>query len=162
MSSINNSKIDIQKPNDIPPSPNNAKPNVGSSLYSTDSLSSLKVIKHDTIESLQSVFWEVPINELDKLQIEAETNLGNETLISSSMQKSQIENVGYWGFAIFDANEIHYWAKNNVPKRDLIFFFAHELGHIVGTADKDDWQEELRADSYAAVALKTLELAGFV
>jgi hypothetical protein len=131
-----------------------------SNIFSNDRLSSLKVIKHNTIESLQSVFWETTIDKLKDLQIEADTNNGNVVKMDAATEKSQIENNGYWGFAITDKNEIHYWAKPDVNKADLISFFAHELGHIVGTADKDDWQEELRADSYAVVALKTLEIIG--
>lgn len=127
------------------------------SFYSTDKLLKTKLIKHDSIESLESVFWGVPVNELQNIKIEADTSSGEILKSNYTEHKKQIENNGYWGFAITDKNEIHYWAKPDTSKEDLIFFFAHELGHIVGTPDKDDWEEELRADSYAEVTLKTFE-----
>lgn len=128
-------------------------------LYSTDKLKHLKIIKHDTIESVYAEYCGVSIEELQFLKTDSYETSDGVLKISFSQLKEMIENNGYWGFALTEEVEIHYWVKNNVAKKDLIFFFAHELGHIIGKADKDDLQEELRADSYAKVALKAYELA---
>jgi hypothetical protein len=79
-----------------------------------------------------------------------------------------IRGMGFWGFAETATNTIRFWA-GKVRRDQLLFFFAHELGHIADEHAKK-WRrgagpnDELRADLYAwvtreatAITAKTLK-----
>jgi hypothetical protein len=73
-----------------------------------------------------------------------------------------ITKAGFWGYCdkVSDTkHEIHYWHDGKRSLEELTRFFAHELGHLTGEPDPDDWAEEGRADSFADVATQALGFA---
>jgi hypothetical protein len=65
---------------------------------------------------------------------------------------SNIRKDGYWGFADSTTRTIHYWASRRAPKKELLGFFAHEIGHLTGQQKKREIEEERRAEEFRAVA----------
>jgi hypothetical protein len=109
--------------------------------------------KYATIDKLILASYEGEFNSIDDLKKETMGGLDqdeNEVEYSYEDQVNGIQEQGVWGFIADDI--IHYWKNNNVPMETLIHFFAHEIGHGTGEQDSDDFQEEMRAESYGNVA----------
>lgn len=82
----------------------------------------------------------------------------NELEFSYEQQKNGIIEQGYWGWV--DENKvIHFWIGKELSMEELIHFFAHEIGHRTGEPDKDDFQEEMRAEGYGRTATLAYEFA---
>jgi len=60
-----------------------------------------------------------------------------------------------WGFARRPKSEIHVWIGKHASFNDVLNLFAHEYGHLEPRQD----DEELRADSFARVAVRAFETA---
>lgn len=140
-------------------SPSIANAPVSSSRYDCDRLANVKLVKHETIKSILAAHYNEPEQKVYDVKITADLFDGTSRNMTVGEEAKAIENMGLWGFALTEENEIHYWIGNDNKKEDLVFFIAHELGHLVGEEDADDMHEEFRADSYAYVALKAFELA---
>ena len=66
-----------------------------------------------------------------------------------------IKMQGVWGYITHTDSTIHYWIDKtrNFKVKDLLHFFAHEIGHGTGTPLEDHFQEEMRAEEFASVAM---------
>lgn len=71
----------------------------------------------------------------------------------------RLKKMGFWGLVRHQPGPptLHWWHDGKRPYRTLLTFFAHELGHIVD----EDADREVRADQYAAVAIKAHNLARY-
>lgn len=67
-----------------------------------------------------------------------------------------IEDLGYWGHCDTNSNTIHIWSGNATDEQ-LAMLIGHELGHASGVR-VDGFAEEIRADTYGAVAVETIHL----
>lgn len=69
-----------------------------------------------------------------------------------------IAKPGMWAFTSTTAKPpvIHYWHDGKRTETELAMMFGHELGHNLGTAAKNDWKEECRADDYGIAAVHAL------
>lgn len=139
-------------------SPNDSNVPVSSSRYNCERLANVKLVKHETIKSILAAHYNAPEEKVYDIKITADLYDGTSRNMLVADEAKAIDNMGLWGFALAEENEIHYWLGDDNKKEDLVFFIAHELGHLVGEEDADDMHEEFRADSYAYVALKAFEL----
>lgn len=67
-----------------------------------------------------------------------------------------IKSHGFWGFVRISRGKavIHWWASEDAPVEDVVHLLSHELGHISFRQEGDAVMEEVRADSYADVAVE--------
>lgn len=83
---------------------------------------------------------------------------GNIVEITYEKEMAAIREMGVWGFADTLDRHIHAWADPSTPRETVIYMLAHEIAHLAGTPSEDDVQEELRAESYGAVAAQAFSL----
>ena len=57
---------------------------------------------------------------------------------------------------------IRYWVSSEATEKDIIEFFAHEIGHHMGRAYVDEMLEEKKAVSYERVAGLAYDIAKLV
>ena len=129
---------------------------ISTNRYNEENINDVKIIRHETIESILIFF--TGEEELENSVVSTETFDNRILDITMQHLTDSIQKMGLCGFALKEEKEIHYWIGESKDRKDLIFFIAHELGHLIGQIEEDDKEEEHRADSYGYVALKAIEL----
>jgi hypothetical protein len=122
-----------------------------------------KLKSYDTIEgvllaSFQQEDESFTMEDLREGTIGGKDQNENDVEVSFEKQKEGIIKQGHWGW-IDENNVIHYWIGHDLPLENLIHFFAHEIGHNTGIQDKDDFQEEMRAEGYGQTATLAYKFA---
>lgn len=109
--------------------------------------------RYRTARAIVQAFMRGPRSKSWKLEeVVFENSDGSETTGPDVV--AQYEEMGVWGFADTRARPpvIHYWHDGKRSESELIQFFGHEMGHLVGKPLKSGWPEENRADDYGYVA----------
>lgn len=122
----------------------------------------IKFKKHKTIQSLLKQYYNFEKAEDFSLKDIGEIGLcdgaGKEFTITIQDEIDNWKQIGYWGFADSNTRTVHYWVTPTIDKSELLFFFAHEIGHLSGKQYKNELREEMRADSYAFAATLALKI----
>lgn len=144
------------------------KPNLKERI---DLFTPFKVVRYKTIAQVmeqlggEPVFESIGSNGDGKFEEESKEFLFEDAL-------EGIKETGIWGFIGKDDYTIHFWA-DNPDLETLIFFFGHEIGHVMDTYDTDDSsfegtpdeglihavRNENVADGYAFTATEAYRLA---
>ena len=115
-----------------------------------------KLKKYDSLDECVLASWKYEDPFLTDEEIKESTITcfdanGKEIEITYRQQAEAMKSQGVWGWIDLQF-VIHFWWNGKVPFNELIHFFAHEIGHRVGVAEKDDLKEELRAETYGYTA----------
>lgn len=77
---------------------------------------------------------------------------GNDVDIPMEDVYAGMRSLGCWGWVDTEKLIIHSWAEKNTDPMQIMHFLGHEIGHVTGAADEDDFEEEMRAEQYGHVA----------
>jgi hypothetical protein len=119
-----------------------------------------KLKRYESIDGVIAELYGIPEGELSSDGIEGKgiSESGEEVDFNYEQQKEGISKQGYWGW-VDDSKVIHYWIGKDTPIKELIHFFAHEIGHQTGEQNSDDYLEEMRAEQFGRVATLAYDLA---
>lgn len=113
------------------------------------------------LASFQSDDEPITAEDLKEITVSGLDSNENELEFSYEQQKEGIVEQGHWGWIDSD-NVIHYWIGKELSMKELIHFFAHEIGHGTGEPEEDGFKEEMRAESYGSVATLAYEFAKLI
>ncbi|MDH0348121.1 hypothetical protein [Aeromonas dhakensis] len=83
---------------------------------------------------------------------------GQEVSVSQEQLLEGMRAMGCWGWVDTELNVIHAWMAPDADPGLVAHFLAHEIGHVTGHPDPDDFQEEMRAEQFGHVASQALRL----
>lgn len=83
---------------------------------------------------------------------------GQEVSISQEQVLEGMRAMGCWGWVDTELKVIHAWMAPDADPGLVAHFLAHEIGHVTGHPDPDDFQEEMRAEQFGYVASQALRL----
>lgn len=115
---------------------------------------------YSTPEALHRAMWS-PAAEAEGMTYEALiaesstsafTTDGREIQVTHEEEMDAIRLMGVWGFCDTNTSQIHAWAAPDTPRLKVIHMLAHEIGHLTGTPDENDLEEEMRAEAFGQVA----------
>ena len=112
----------------------------------------IKIQVHDSPESVESALWRLPVEELSQGSVGCVDGQGNDIEMSFDEQMKAIKQMGFYGFADSKNKVIHIWASLEASIEDLVAFFAHERGHLIGPNHRDFLKEEQKAELYSICA----------
>lgn len=126
-------------------------------------VSQLKLVRHETPESILSAYWHadengLTIEELLASDLTGNTEGGEEITCSVRDELEAINRLGFWGYAAPNG-EIHVWVSERSIPAAVMFFLGHEIGHRsgkqvdTGNPVQDEADEERRADEYGMAAM---------
>lgn len=117
-----------------------------------------KFIRHETAESLVDAYFKDDYQN-DEGRYEGFQAVGGDAIALTKEQiLTAVKGQGRWAFAETDTREIHYWSDpSRTSAAGLAFLLGHEVGHLTGKEDPDDWEEEVRADTYGSAVITVLE-----
>lgn len=130
-------------------------------------VSQLKLVRHETPESILAAYWHadengLTVEELLASELTGSTEGGEEITCTVSDELDAIKRMGFWGYATPD-NEIHVWVSEDASPAGVMFFLGHEIGHRsgmpvdTGNPLQDEANEERRADEYGKAAMQAYE-----
>lgn len=116
--------------------------------------------RYSSLNQLFKKQWGVSLKEYsDSVVTGVDIISGTKVDYAGKDEISVLKSNGFYGFSERKKNTIHFWFDSKkVSKSDLISFFSHEMGHLVGKKIDDPIEEEKRAFTYSAVSLKTMEI----
>ena len=120
----------------------------------------LRIVGYSSHECVYRKMWEkeaesdgVTVNELlansEFVGIDED---GGEIEVPMDDVYAGMRALGCWGWVDTGNYVIHAWAENDADPLQIMHFLAHEIGHVTGTPDADDFEEEMRAEQYGYVA----------
>jgi hypothetical protein len=126
----------------------------------------LKIVWYSTPEEAYGKMWEPAAQEEDMTVDELVAasafmgidQNGKDIELSSEDAFAGMHALGCWGWVDTDLNIIHAWSSPDADPAMVMHFLAHEIAHATGTADDDDFQEEMRAEQYGHVARLAFKL----
>lgn len=133
-------------------------------------LDSVKMVRHDSPETLLATYWKVPVEELGEssfggghaLDCLAE-DYNPENEVPASEILDGIRESGFYGFGNCNENQLHYWLDDSkADEANLVHFFAHELAHLLKHADAPPEKEvvcEVEAEYFGLIAKRAHVLA---
>lgn len=83
---------------------------------------------------------------------------GQEVSVSQEQVLEGMRAMGCWGWVDTELKVIHAWMAPDADPGLVAHFLAHEIGHVTGHPDPDDFQEEMRAEQFGHVASQALRL----
>lgn len=120
---------------------------------------------YPTFEAVEHAYW-APVAEAEGIPyedlLEAENGgldeHGNEVTYTREQMLEGMKRSGCWAFADTNTNTIHAWADASAEPQLVVHMLAHEVGHLTGTPDPDEFQDEMRAEQFGAVAAQAFAL----
>lgn len=93
-------------------------------LELTSSEVSLKLVRHDTPESILAEHWGYPWEELKEGTMAAFDEEGNEEDYSFESIIEGMYLQKFWGFANKEKSEIHVWVMSDADEQEVAFFLG--------------------------------------
>ena len=132
----------------------------------TEPIEPLGIVWHTTPENVFYAMWEAAClaEGITAAEFPATTVIGvssqtgDEEAMTVEQVVTNIRDMGMWGFVDTETRTIHAWADPAASPGDVLHMLAHEVGHVTGEPDEDEEAEEIRADTFAAVAAEAYRL----
>lgn len=129
-------------------------------------MTDLKLLKYEDVECLYLDLYkldnpDITEDDIKNASNEFEDSEGKEYTLTFDEVISNIKKQGFWAHIGTKDKIIRYWIDkdNNLNLKELIGFFAHEIGHVSGTPIEDELKEEMRAEEYSYVASLAYDFA---
>lgn len=116
----------------------------------------MKTKRYKSPEAASAVFWGISEEELMEGNITNFDEDGELSEFPAEQVMEGIRKVGVWGFVDPECC-IHFWCTDDIDMKDLIGFFAHEIGHRTGRPIYDPKDSLVKPDDVTEEMLKDLK-----
>jgi len=116
----------------------------------------VKTKRYKSPEAASAVFWGISEEELMEGNITNFDEDGELSEFPAEQVMEGIRKVGVWGFVDPECC-IHFWCTDDIDMKDLIGFFAHEIGHRTGRPIYDPKDSLVKPDDVTEEMLKDLK-----